>query len=153
MNEWQKSFERALEAKLSKALNEFGDKEVQRLDVGIFPWDALVEISFLFSEDVVNDPSLVAADGEDDEVAAWPHYNYSRYAEGEWPEARETCEAMEDKWGENEDAEPFFVQAGEVLRNQTIQEIINKFNRSLNFELTVYDPDSPESRHNYCTVV
>lgn len=67
-----KKIERALLDKLEGAIAEIGEREVQVLDAGVFPWHSSIELSFLLSSDKC----------DREFIADWPYYDYSKLNEG-----------------------------------------------------------------------
>lgn len=45
--------ESLLAERLNEALSEFKSKELNIIDIGVFPWHSKIELSFLFSSDDV----------------------------------------------------------------------------------------------------
>lgn len=89
----RENIEQLLEGKLQQALSDFGEKELKIIDVGVFPWHSEISVSFLFSED----------SAAEDDIAAWPHFDYSKIFAGDWEQARELAKRMNEKWATNND--------------------------------------------------
>jgi hypothetical protein len=128
-----------LEEKLKEALEEFKTKELRIIDVGVFPWHSEINLSFFFSNDTA----------DEDDIAAWPNFNYSNIHEGGWDQAKEIATKMNGMWEKDCDAIPFFLDFGSAAISERITTIVNRFNLAKNFKIQVLDPDDSNSE-NYC---
>src|SRR5690242_14457357 len=84
----KEEIEDVLADKFDALTGEFSGRTIRRLDIGIFPWHASIEISVLLEDDRC-DPK---------DIAAWPHHNVSDLAEGKWPQAVDLCKRMMKMW-------------------------------------------------------
>lgn len=133
------TIEQLLEEKLSEALADFRDQELRIIDIGVFPWHSEISISFLFSED--------SADEAD--IAAWPHFNYSRIFEGNWEKGRELGKIMNHMWLKDTDSIPFFLDFWSAATSERVSNTIKKFNLAQDFRVQVLDSDDANSE-NFC---
>ena len=131
--------EKALIELLKKAANEFSDKELLVLDIGIFPWFNSIEVSLLFSEDKC----------DLDDIASWPYYDYSKYNEGGWASADSTVERLSREWKENSNIAGILKQESLVLNLPSVQEALSNFSLAKNFTIQVLNSDDSNSP-NYC---
>ncbi|KQV54017.1 hypothetical protein ASD07_05605 [Duganella sp. Root336D2] len=129
----------AFVAKLKAAKVAFAGKSIRRLDIGIFPWHGTIELSALCVGD--------ACQLED--IAGWPHYNFSAVQEGGWPEAADVCARMEACWKRGVAANDFFELFGAAMNSQLVLAQLEEFNRTEDFGVTLMNPDAKNSR-NYC---
>lgn len=131
--------ESILEKKLINAADDFGGRELKAIDIGVFPWHKKIELSFLFSED----------SAEIDDIAAWPHYDYSKMNEGGWEDALDLANDIAEIWNEDKDAMPIFMDFGTAATSENVNKVINRFNLSPEFTVQVLDPDDSNSE-NFC---
>jgi hypothetical protein len=129
-----------LAAKLHAAREDFLEKTIRRLDVGLFPWHGWIELSVLLADDCC----------DVDDIAAWPHYNFSSIQEGKWADAVDICQRMRIQWESGVEPNRFFKLFGAAMKSSRVRSALNEFNRSEGFCLTLFDPDSPKSG-NYCS--
>lgn len=115
-----KKIEGVLEKKILEAVNFFGDRELQMIDIGVFPWHKTIELSFLLSED----------ETEIDDVAAWPHYDHSKMSEGGWDDAIELANDIAEIWNQDRDAIPIFIDFATAATSEKVQRVVNQFNRT-----------------------
>ena len=133
------SIEQLLAEKLSEALSEFREKEVRIIDIGVFPWHSEINVSFLFSED----------SEEDDDIAAWPYFDYSKIFEGGWDQAKELAKKMNEIWLEDNDPTPFFLDFGSAATSEKVTKLIKQFKLAPDFRVQVLNPDDSNSE-NFC---
>ena len=132
--------EHALFAKLTELVQEYENREMLRLDIGVFPWHGTIELSVLFADD----------DCDENDIANWPHYNVSQLSEGKWPEAMKSCKDMQHLWEENPSlSQGFFQLVAEAVKSERVQSSIESIVKSESFALTLFDPDNKKSE-NYC---
>lgn len=136
----RENIEQLLEGKLQEAVDNFGKKELRIIDIGVFPWHSEISVSFLFSED----------SAEEDDIAAWPYFDYSKIFAGDWEQARELAKKMNEMWAINNDPIPFFSDFGSALTSDRISSVIKRFNLAPDFRIQVLNPDDPNSK-NFCT--
>ena len=120
---------------LAKAADEFSEKELVALDLGIFPWFKLMQISFLFAGD--------NCDRED--VAAWPCFDYSPLSEVTYPGIEAINEALSREWEESKDIARILRREAQVLKCASIQNALSRFSLSENFTVQVLNADDPHS--------
>lgn len=126
-------------AKLRAAKDIFSGELIQRLDIGIFPWHGTIELSALCAGDTC----------QIEDIADWPHYNFSAIEEGRWPEAAHVCNRMNACWNAGVIANDFYELFGEAMKSQLVQAELRKFKLSEDFSVTLLNPDSKNSK-NYC---
>lgn len=131
--------ETLLAARLETAKKEFSGKLIQRLDIGVFPWHGAIELSLLLADDT--------CDVED--IAGWPNYNFSDAQNGKWPEALNIYRRMQTLWEAGTKSTESFALFGEAVKSRHVQSVVNEFNRSEGFLVTLFDPDRKNSE-NYC---
>jgi hypothetical protein len=131
--------EEALVELLERASNEFPDKELLVLDIGIFPWFNSIEVSFLFSEDTC----------DRDDIAAWPHYDYSKFNEGGWEMAKPVAAQLAKEWSEDSDTIGILRRESLVVKLPSIQRALTKFKLAKDFTVQVLNSDDSNSP-NYC---
>ena len=131
--------ESILERKLLEAANYFGDRKIRVIDIGVFPWHKKIELSLLFSDE----------DAEIDDIAGWPHYDFSKMSEGGWDEAQELASDIAEIWEQDHDALPIFMDFGTAATSEKVINVVNRFNRASDFVVQVLDPDDSNSE-NYC---
>ncbi|BDM65676.1 hypothetical protein NFHSH190041_31280 [Shewanella sp. NFH-SH190041] len=134
--------ENILEKKLIDIANDFGDKELKAIDIGVFPWHETIELSLLFSEDNV----------EINDIAAWPYFNYSEMNEGGWDEAKELANNIAEIWEQNKDVFPILLDFATAATAEKVTQAIGQFNRSPDFFIQVLNPDDHESQ-NFCDFI
>nr|WP_086939930.1 hypothetical protein [Thaumasiovibrio occultus] len=139
MNYSIESIEQLLAEKLLEALAEFGGKELRIIDIGVFPWHSEISISFLFAQD----------SSDVDDIAAWPHFDYSKIFEGGWDKAKVLAKEMNEIWRKDNDPIPFFLDFGSAATSEKVTNIINRFKLSPDFSVQVLNPDDPNSE-NFC---
>ena len=139
MEHWQKKLERALLDKLESAVAEIGNREVQVLDVGVFPWHSSIELSFLLSSDKCGRAF----------IADWPYYNYSKLNEGEWPAAKPVAEYINERWVQDCDLMGILKGVAMVVRSPAVTKQLENFRLAPKFEVQVLNPDDANSP-NYC---
>lgn len=88
-------------------------------------------MSFLFVED----------DVEIDDIADWPHYDYSRMDEGGWTEAIELAKDIVVRWNQFHDVRPILKDFGVAAASDRVQNIVKQFNPSPDFTIQILDPD------------
>ena len=131
--------EKALVELLAKAAREFSGKELLALDIGIFPWSSSIEVSFLFSED--------ECDSED--IAAWPHYDYSEFNEGGWLQAKPIAEQLAKEWEKDSNIVGILKREALVVTFPKVREAISRFTLAKDFKVQVLNSDDSNSP-NYC---
>ncbi len=80
--EWINLLEIAIISKLEEIDT---DRKLKILDVGIFPWHGLIELSTYYENDDTDGNCYI------DDIASWPAYNFSAQREGEWPDIEALC--------------------------------------------------------------
>lgn len=128
-----------LEHKLSQLASKYEAKELRVLDIGVFPWHGMIELSLLFEGD----------NAELDDVAAWPYYNCSNINEGGWDEAKELSLQMNNIWEKERDATPIFLDFASAALSEKVTSAVQKFRLSEDFIIQLLDPDDSESE-NFC---
>jgi len=131
--------EKALVELLQKAAHEFSNNELLILDIGIFPWFNSIEISFLFTED--------KCDRSD--IAAWPHYDYSKLNEGGWNLAKPYAEELAKEWRKNPDIISILKRESKVVKLPSVCEALSKLKLAESFKIQVLNSDDNDSP-NYC---
>lgn len=134
------NIEQLLEEKLLEALIEFKEKELRIIDVSVFPWHSEISISFLFAEDT----------SEEDDIADWPYFDYSKIFEGGWDQAKDLAKRMNEIWIQDNDPIQFFLDFGSAATSDKVSAIIKKFNLAPDFRVQVLNPDNSNSE-NFCT--
>ncbi|PSU86453.1 hypothetical protein C0W35_22290 [Photobacterium kishitanii] len=133
------NIEQLLEEKLSEALSKFRGKELRIIDIGVFPWISEINISFLFSED----------SEEEDDIAAWRYFDYSKIFEGGWDQAKELAMKMNEIWVEDNDPIPFLLDFNSAATSEKVTYVINQFKLAPDFRVQVLNPDDSNSE-NFC---
>ena len=131
--------EAVLESKLLEISKTLGGKELSILDIGVFPWHTKLEFSFLFSHD----------DIEEDDIASWPHYDFTDMSEGQWEEGKEIARDINAIWEESFDAFPIFLDFASAATSEKVNNVLKKFNLAPDFKVQVLDSDNSDSP-NYC---
>ena len=139
MEHWQKELERALLEKLESAVGEIGKREVQVLDVGVFPWHSSIELSLLLSSDKCDRAF----------IADWPYYDYSKFNEGEWPAAIPVAEYINERWAQDSDLVGILKGVAMVVRSPAVTKQLENFRLAPEFEVQVLNQDDANSP-NYC---
>ncbi|WP_038490993.1 hypothetical protein [Collimonas arenae] len=137
---WKSEMRAVVCAKLHAERDRFGDRQLLRFDVGIFPWHGWIELSLLFTEEahLLND------------VATWPYYNFSEQQEGKWPQVDALCKEMAETWSANFlNSETFFIAVADVIRSDEVQNAIASFKRDEGFCVTLLNPDNAKSPNYY----
>lgn len=140
LDNWKIAVGTAVSAKLHVERCRFNERSLLRFDIGVFPWHGTIELSLLFSgeRNFIND------------IANWPSYNFSKQQEGKWPEAEVLCKEMAKAWSAKLiDAEAFFLATADALKADDVQNAIISFERSENFCITLFNPDSPKASNYY----
>ncbi|MEM7770734.1 MAG: hypothetical protein AAGA75_06630 [Cyanobacteria bacterium P01_E01_bin.6] len=137
LEEWKSLFEQAMLAKIAD-IKSF--RKLKILDVGVFPWNASIEISVFY----VGDDSFDSCFEGD--VASWPGYDFSGGAEGRWPEAESLCEAMNKDYETDTTSKGKYFQAvADVMKQSAIIDALNTKLLDDNFRVTILDPDDPDT--------
>jgi hypothetical protein len=140
---WQSDLEGALAASLARSLEQLRGHAVERLDLGVFPWQGLIQTSFLLRDDLDDE----VCDPRD--VAAWPHFDHSDVSGGHWPEASALCDEMRQGWtADKGNAAGYFKAAAAALQSSRVAAILREFDRAAGFAVTLHDPDRPHL--DYC---
>ncbi len=138
-SEWTGNFAREM-AKSIKGLQS--TEEIQILDIGIFPWHGLIELSALYSSDLQKGGVYV------DDIAGWPHYNFSANENSQWPEIGTMAEAMKtDYANDRKQGEEYFLAAAEAVKSPVVQSAIEKLKRSKDFRVNLIHPDIPDKKY------
>lgn len=145
LEEWKLALEKAILVKLAEI---DANRILKILDVGVFPWHALIELSAFYMGDDSDDAS-------EDDVASWPSYNFSHQQEAQWPAVEHLCEAMGIAYSEADEtpgspatvAAMYFQAAADVMQRPAIAEALNMKQLADDFRITVLDPD--DSDHDY----
>ena len=89
IDDWQDGVAKLIAAKLEELDS---GRELQRIDVGVFPWHSTIELSALFTDDAYRDDCF------EYDVASWPQYNYSQQQEGRWTAAEPFTRSMNEAY-------------------------------------------------------
>ncbi|WP_180914381.1 hypothetical protein [Vibrio parahaemolyticus] len=92
-----KKIEKALLEYFRSNLERLSDKEIDLIDIGVFPWHSKIEVSFYESGDSA---SL-------DDIAAWKLYDFSSMNEGHWNLGLDVAEDLSKEWDKSRDILPF----------------------------------------------
>ena len=131
-NEWENQLKNALLIKLKKIDSS---RELKILDVGIFPWHSSIELSAFY-----------IGDNYEDDIAAWPNYNFSHEEEGEWPEVEQICKSMNAQYLKNtETKNTFFKCTAKIMKSKEVIDLLKTKKLSSEFRVDVLDPDSDEN--------
>lgn len=145
LDNWRLELETALVAALKRAQQLDLEMGVRRLDIGVFPWYGLIELSLLRTTDQAED-----AFGHTG-IADWPLYDFSWLTEGRWPEAVRLAQVMQTTWERDPDsAESFFQTTAIAASSSNVKIALDALPLSADFIVTVYNPDNHDSR-NYLT--
>ena len=133
--------------KIEKALIEYFSANIEKLkgeviktvDIGVFPWNSKVEISFY----VVNDSA------EFDDIAAWIYYDVSNMFEGGWESGKEVGEDLNKEWNCDKDILPFLFDMSSAVTAKSIRDILARYNIDNDFFVQILNPDNSDSK-NYC---
>ncbi len=140
MDLWKKDLEVALSKKLLFESAAFHDRQLVRLDIGVFPWHGWIELSFLFSDEQCSEQ----------DVASWPHYNFSDVQSGKWKELEKCCKWMAEEWrADRTKAEQFLMSVADVFKATAVSDAISVYPKGEKFEVTLFNADNRQSR-NYC---
>jgi len=134
---WQDNLKIELIKKLQKIQNDFKNKSLKAIDIGVFPWFDSFEVSFL----VEGDESLL------DDIAAWEYYDYTGFNEGKWEELKPILKQIKQEY-EKKDKEYIFKKVANIFHTKELEDIINNYNKKESFIIQVLDSDEP-SRRNY----
>ncbi len=135
MSTLQQQLAASIADKLTSVRGELSLHPIRIFDVGIFPWHTSIELSFLCEGD--------AAD--EDDIAAWPHYNFSAINEGKWQSAKPICEQIEAQWNETLDVVPVLKMVANCLRFENVQDAISQLPRASDFQIQVLNSDDADS--------
>ena len=128
-------------SKLSLEANRFAGKTLRILNIGVFPWHQLVEVSFLFEGEEVDDL----------DVASWPNFSaFVRLPEmPKWTQGEELGIAMHQVWQEENDYSCILIDFGTAAHSPIIQQALRNYHLSEYFELRIFDQDERPPERNY----
>jgi len=110
-------------------------KELEVLDVGVFPWHATMELSAFYKGDEF-----------EDDIASWPYYDFSRQTEGLWPEVNELCRSMSERYNlDTSNKVSYFKAVAEVMGSTEVTELLKTKSLSEKFRIDVLDSDTDEN--------
>ncbi|ACA85492.1 hypothetical protein [Shewanella woodyi] len=127
--------EKSLLELLQRAALEFQGRELLILDIGIFPWHSSIELSLLFSDDQC----------ARDDIAAWPHYDYSKFSEGGWCSAQPVAKQLACEWEKTSDIVGILKREAQVVNLPCIQEVLSSFKLAAEFRVQVLNSDDSHS--------
>ncbi len=118
------------------------------LDVGCFPWNDSLELSFL-SE---SDPILLLESAET-EIAAWKYFDIVSLLELAWPEGEAAAKVLGEIYREDTSnyQKLILLMLGRALNAKLVRESIESLSCAGAFRVQVLDPDLVESP-NYASV-
>jgi hypothetical protein len=131
----------AIAVKLNELSRQHAGQELKRLDVGVFPWHASIELSLLFVDD----------DCDERDIASWRYYDASHASAGRWPETQHLLKQMGDFWlRDAKSSDRIFAAVGGAMSTPVVQVELNRFKLLSDVTVTLYDPDN-RSSPNYCS--
>ena len=113
---------------------------IKIIDLGIFPWHAYIELSACFEGEGSGNSFY-------EDVASWPHYNFTKIQEGQWPDAEELANVMLIDFENGKSTEIYFREAAKVMKSEEVQAVLSNMNLSSDFTINLKHPDNP--RKNY----
>ncbi|EGQ8512252.1 hypothetical protein P3594_07350 [Vibrio parahaemolyticus] len=134
-----KKIEKALLEYFRSNLERLSDKEIDLIDIGVFPWHSKIEVSFYESGDSA---SL-------DDIAAWELYDFSSMKEGHWNLGLDVAEDLSKEWDKSRDILPCLFDFSSAVTSDAVRAAIGEYKLSNNFCVQILDPDKPNSK-NYC---
>ncbi len=152
LEQWKLALKQAILVKLAEI---DANRILKILDVGVFPWHTLIELSAFYVGDD-------ADDAFEDDVASWPSYNFSHQDDDQWPEVDHLCEAMATAYSEagemdEESTEAsdtsvspatvaaMYFQATADVMKETAATALSTKQLADDFRITVLDPDDPDT--------
>ncbi|WP_180141384.1 hypothetical protein [Desulfoluna butyratoxydans] len=116
--------------------------EILILDIGLFPWNGMIELSAFFTSD------LQSAEVYEDDIASWPSYNFSANDNMEWPKVDLIASAMKSDYViDTKSAEKYFHATANAAKSEIVQSAISKLNCSKGFVVNILHPDDPDKNY------
>lgn len=109
------------------------------MDIGIFPWFKSIDVSLLFSGD--------ECDRYD--VATWPEFDYSKFNEGGWQQARPIADQFAREWEAGMDIIDLLKRESLVVQSDSVKRTLDEFRLAQNFTIQILNSDDGDSP-NYC---
>ena len=135
---WQDDLKIELIKKFQNIQNDFKDKPLKAIDIGVFPWFDSFEVSFLVEGD---DFPLY-------DTAAWKYFDYTGFSEGKWEELKPILEEIKDEYERN-GKEYIFKEVAKIINSQELQDIISLYPKNEDFIIQILDSDEPSSINYY----
>ena len=144
MDDFTKNLENVLQNELYRWKSRLKFETIRGLDVRCIPWHGQLELSFLTSQEDF-DPSEAYGD------------SYAKWRLDSLPCHGNQIESV-TQWMENnfkksrisfQSLEQFLSACTTALKSSQVQKVLNKYNRSQDFQITVFSPNSPFPRKNY----
>ena len=145
IDQTEQELKRIIAGELKHFKNYFLFDEMRQLDLGCFPWNGNLEISFLTAKE----PGLK----KDSDIAAWRLYNFTQSYGSTWPAVKEIGRWMQKECAEKRlTLEDLLKSCAKVLTSKEVMSALKENYKLANdFKVTVYDPDNPK-KGNFCEV-
>lgn len=133
--------ERLLVNELTSKAEGFSNYEMISLDLGIHPWHAYIEPSFL----TTSDRAFAKTIGD------WILYNFAASTGPKWPEAQALAVWMRKHYEENprEHSIQLFTAVASALNSPSVQVVLRNYRKTVDFYVSVYNPDD-STNFNFC---
>lgn len=144
LTEFQSALSAALSDELRESLPRFAREQLRAFDLGCFPWNAQLELSFLTTQE-----APVVVEHPFEEIASWRHYHFTQTANATWPRGQELLAWLETP-GTRPSNEELWRACADALNSQSVQRALADYPPAPDFLCTVFDPDAAEAI-NFCT--
>ena len=124
--------------------------EIMRVfDMGCHPWHGYLEPSFLTVQEPYDEESYGKW-----AIGDWRLYHFTQTFNSGWPQAISLAKWMAQRCDDADDlqtaAEEFFVACAKAVTSERVMSELRHYRLALDFEVTVFNPDQPDPRKNYC---
>ena len=142
----------AIPSEIDNCHEQLRGETIVALDLGCFPWNGLLELSFLtcYEPDVVEDESPFL------QIAQWRWYNFTGKAGTSCSAAHAVAARMKKAWSQASDRERLREEflhacASALVSDETWTSLV-PYEKSADFKLTVFNSDAAVLK-NYCEII
>jgi hypothetical protein len=127
----------------------FAFENMRVFNMGCHPWHGSLEPSFLTTQELFDEATYGKW-----AIGDWRLYHFTETWNSGWPQASSLEEWMAQQYDDSDDpramAEEFFVACAKAITSEQVMNELRQYTLAPDFEVSVFNPDDPGPRKNYC---
>jgi hypothetical protein len=148
-DKWQADLVTAI-ADVLHEFRSFAEDEMAIFAVDCHPWNGIIVLAFLTSQEKRNDPLLMDAS----EMAAWKYYDFAAEFTS-WQCSRQIGAQMRKLYDDAREGHEHVVRqslraCADVVASEPVQTALAKYRLAPSFKIMITHPDTGEEYFRYC---